>query len=355
MDVLKVAVIGCGGISNVHLDSINSSKQARLIAVCDIDQERAKEKAKMYQVPYYFDYRQVLDLELDAVHICTSHYTHVEIALAAIRKGIAVLTEKPMATKLVDADAMIAAAKDSQVPLGVIFQNRYNHSSIVVKDIVETSQLGKLLGCRMAVHWFRNDAYYDTSDWRGSWITEGGGALINQSIHTVDLMQWIMGDVESLQASIANRGHRSIEVEDVVEASLRFKNGAVGSLYATTCYSYNADILLEIHGELGVAIIEADQAVIRINGEPAKIIQPSKDNQFLGKSYWGASHGTQITKFYTSLLTKSPVEIDGKAGRKALEIVKAIYYSGDTGQAVTFPYQEDLGFLPNPLTPSRKA
>ncbi len=349
MDRLNVAVIGCGGISTVHIQAIRNSDQARLVAVCDIKPERVKKKGQIYQAQVFTDYRDVLDLELDAIHICTSHYTHCEIAVAAMKKGIHVLAEKPIATSLKDADEMIKTAENNSAQLGVVFQNRYNRSSIAVKDAVDNGQIGKKLGCRMAVHWFRDDSYYENSDWRGTWSKEGGGALINQSIHTIDLMQWIMGDVESLEATIGNRAHKNIEVEDVAEATLRFKNGAVGSLYATTCYSYNADILLEIHGDKGIALIEKDQAVIRIKGEQAVVLEPNQDFDAVGQSYWGVSHTTQIEEFYKSLRSKASVEIDGRAGRKALEIVRAIYRSGDQRCVVRFPYFEEDGYQPAPI------
>lgn len=351
MKPLRVAIIGCGNVSKVHFPATKGSSFAELVAACDTKEERAKAFGEQYGVPYYTDYHDVLDLEIDAIHICTPHHTHAEITIAAANKGIHVLTEKPMAVSLEDADRMIKAAKDNQVYLGVIFQNRYNASSQAVKKLVSSGKLGKLLGARLFVTWYRPDEYYSKSDWKGTWDKEGGGVLIDQAIHTMDLMQWILGPIDKLEASIANRTHHLIDVEDVAEATVFFKNGVVGSLYATNYYTYDADVFLEIHGENGVARIEKDTAYIRIKGEAEVIVSPESNEKAIGKSYWGVNHKVQINKFYEAILNNEPLEIDGEAGRKALELVRAIYYSGNNGsQVVNFPFAEPKGFMPRSLT-----
>lgn len=351
MNQLKVAVIGCGNVSKVHFPAAASSPAAELIAVCDIKPERAEAKGKEYGVPAYTNYEEVLDLQPDIIHVCTPHNTHAEITIAAAERGINVLTEKPMAVTLHDADRMIKAAQDNNIKLGVIFQNRYNASSIAVRNAVRSGELGKIRGCRMFVTWYRPDEYYSRSDWKGTWDKEGGGVLIDQAIHTIDLMQWIMGDIELLEASIDNRTHDLIDVEDVAEATIFFKNGAVGSLYACNYYTYDADVFLEIHGEKGIARMEKDNAIIRIHDKHEMRVYPEGDHEVIGKSYWGVNHKVQIDKFYTDVLEDRPVEIDGFEGRKALEIVRAIYYSGSNGTArVRFPFNEPLGFTPPSLT-----
>lgn len=351
MNKLKVAVIGCGNVSVVHLDPIHTSPVAELIGVCDIKAERAQIAAKKYNVPWYTKYQELLDLNPDVIHICTPHNTHAEITIAAANRGIHVLTEKPMAVSLEDADAMIEAAKEHAVKLGVIFQNRYNASSQAAYEVVKSGRLGKVLGCRMFVTWNRSDEYYSHSDWKGTWDQEGGGVLIDQAIHTIDLMQWVMGDIDYLEASIDNRNHDLIDVEDVAEATIFFKNGALGSLYACNYYSYDAPVFLEIHGEKGIVKVEKDDAFIRIHGEPEQVVTHEDALPTLGKSYWGVNHATQINQFYQAVLANGPVEICGLAGRKALEIVRAIYYSGSNGICrVPFPFQEPSGFTPPSLT-----
>lgn len=352
MNQLKVAVIGCGNVSVVHLQPIVESNVATLVAVCDIKLERAKKTGDQYDVPWYTDYRDVLSLNPDVIHICTPHNTHAEITIEAVKKGIHVLTEKPMAVSLEDADAMITAAKEYGVKLGVIFQNRYNASSQAVYEAVQSGQLGKIKGCRMFVTWDRSDEYYSHSDWKGTWDQEGGGVLIDQAIHTIDLMQWVMGDVDYLKATIDNRNHSLIDVEDVAEATIFFKSGAIGSLYACNYYTYDADVFLEVHGEKGIARVEKDDALIRIQGQPDRVVtQEGSTPVALGKSYWGVNHRTQIEQFYDAVINDSQVDIDGRAGRQALELVRAIYYSGSNGSCqVAFPFAEPKGFTPPSLT-----
>lgn len=350
---LQVAVIGCGNISAVHFPPIVESPVAELVAVCDIKPKRAQAAADRYGVPWFADYKEALGLEPDLIHICTPHHTHAEIAVAAAERGIHVLTEKPMAINLADADHMIRAACKNKVKLGVIFQNRYNLASQAVYKAVRAGELGELLGCRVFVTWCRQPHYYSESDWKGTWSREGGGALINQAIHTIDLMQWMMGDVASLQGTVANRAHPEIEVEDVAEARIIFVNGAVGSLYVCNYYTYDADCFLEIHGTEGVARLEKEKAIIRLKNGPERIIAP-EETPSLGKAYWGASHNTQIERFHRSVLGRSQVEIDGAAGRKALEIVRAIYYSSSlNGESIPFPFQEPPGFHLPPLAKER--
>ncbi|HBG00925.1 MAG TPA: gfo/Idh/MocA family oxidoreductase [Firmicutes bacterium] len=351
MRQLKVAVIGCGNVAPVHLAAATTNPSAQLIAVCDTKEERAKKASQKYGAPYYTDYNEVLALKPDLIHVCTPHHRHAEITIAAANKGIHTLTEKPMAVTLHDADRMIQAARDQNVTLGVIFQNRYNLSSLAVKEAVTSGALGKVLGGRLFVTWLRDDEYYSKSDWKGTWDMEGGGVLIDQAIHTMDLMQWIMGPIDSLEGSIRNRTHDIIHVEDVAEATVFFKNGAIGSLYACNFYSYDADVFLEVHGENGVARLEKDKAVIRIKGLPEKVVYAEGDREVIGKSYWGVSHKIQIDEFYADVLANRPVKIDGVVGRKALEFVRAIYYSGThDGELVQFPFAEPKGFTPPSLT-----
>mgnify|MGYP000847454372 CR=1 FL=1 len=351
MKKLKVAIIGCGNVSKVHFAATTTNPSAQLIAVCDIKEDRAQSASAKYGVPYYTDYEEALALGPDIIHVCTPHHNHAEIAIAAAKRGIHILTEKPMAVTLHDADRMIRAAEDNKVTLGVIFQNRYNPSSLAIKEAVTSGALGKVLGGRLFVTWLRDDEYYSKSDWKGTWDMEGGGVLIDQAIHTMDLMQWIMGPIDSLEGSIHNRTHDIIHVEDVAEATIVFQNGAIGSLYACNFYTYDADVFLEVHGENGIARLEKDRAIIRLQGQPDKVIFPEGDGEVIGKSYWGVSHKTQIDEFYDDVLAGRTVKIDGVAGRKALEFVRAIYYSGThNGERVTFPFAEPRGFTPPSLT-----
>lgn len=335
---LRVGIIGCGGIGKVHASAYRILETGKIIAVCDNKPERADKLAAKYDATPYYDYRELLKLDLDMVHICTPHFIHAEMAIAAMEAGKNVLTEKPMAISLEDADAMIETSERTGKTLGVIFQNRYNRSSVEVKKAVESGMLGELKGVRMSVCWYRPMSYYTNSDWKGTWTEEGGGVLIDQAIHTIDLMQWIVGDIDWLSGTMATKTH-DLEVEDVAECYIRFKNGVEGSLYATDCYTYDADIEIEIHGELGTAKIIKDKAIIKAGGIEYRYEEVQVENEVAGKACYGLSHKTEIAEYHKALLEGRPAPITGPDARKAVEIVLAIYESAKTGKRVHFPLQ----------------
>ncbi|MCL4514955.1 MAG: Gfo/Idh/MocA family oxidoreductase [Firmicutes bacterium] len=336
MRKLKVALVGCGRVSSVHAAALHKLDETELAVAVDVKADRAKETAETYGCRWTTDYREVLkDKEIDAVEICTPHYLHAEMAIAAARAGKHILTEKPMALSVADANAMIKAADENGVALGVIFQNRYNEASQAVKRAIERGELGTLRGTRAFLTWDRSDDYYRDSDWKGTWDKEGGGVLIDQAIHTIDQMQWLVGEVDFIQATYSTRAHDFIKVDDVAEAYLKFKNGAVGCLYANCFYTYDADVFLEVQGDKGVAQILKDVARIKIGNE-TRIVEPTTDNPTLGKGYWGMSHSRQIEKFYRALLRGEKPEIDGHAGKAAMQIVLAMYESARRGEPVYF-------------------
>lgn len=335
---LRVGIIGCGGIGKVHASAYRILETGEIAAVCDIKEDRVNKLAARYDAKPYLDYKEMLQEDLDMVHICTPHHIHAEQAVTAMRAGKNVLTEKPMAISLEDADKMIETSEEMGVKFGVIFQNRYNGSSVFVKEAVDTGKLGKLLGARASVCWYRPMSYYTGSDWKGRWIDEGGGVLIDQAIHTIDLMQWIVGDIDWLHGSMATRAH-DLEVEDVAEAYVKFMNGVDGVIYATNLYSYDADVELEIHGENGVAKIVKDNATMRLSGqEPIDYFEPPIDD-VAGKACYGLSHKTEIGLFHDAILNDGPVPVSGREGRKALEVVLAMYESARSGLPVKFPLQ----------------
>ena len=348
MTQLRVAIIGCGNVSSVHLAAAGSNPLAQLIAVCDVKPDRAQAAGEKYSVPYFTDYHDVLAQKPDVIHVCTPHHTHAEITIAACEQGINVLTEKPMAVSLHDADRMIKAAADNKVTLGVIFQNRYNPASVAVKQAVESGRLGRVKGARMFLTWYRPDEYYSQSDWKGTWDQEGGGVLIDQAIHTMDLMQWIVGDIDYLKASMANRTHHIIDVEDVAEATIHFKNGAIGSLYACNYYTYDADILLEVPEELGTARIEKIKPGFAFAGQPDQWVFAEGDHEVVGKSCW-ESATSEIDEYYRDVLAGRPVTIDGSkgVGPRVCTCLLLRWYNWRSG---TVPLRRTLSFTPPSLT-----
>ena len=334
MKQFKVGLIGCGAISTVHLESLKTARLAELAAVCDIREDRAKAAAERYGCRYYTDYKEMLDKERpDAVHICTPHYLHPIIAVYAANHGVNVLTEKPMSISLADADKMIDACKRNNVTLGVIFQNRYNAGSMLIKKTLESGELGRILSGRLRVNWYRPEKYYSSSDWKGTWDKEGGGVLINQAIHTMDLMRWFMDSpIEYVDANISNRAHAGVEVEDCAEGVVKYKNGAFTIFHTLNYYTYDAPIEVEIHCENGLAKMVSDKAVIRFNNgkELSADRDPSDQIQADGsvKDYWGVSHSKQINAYYESLSKGEKPFLDGEEARKTQELICAVYQSG---------------------------
>lgn len=330
-------MIGCGSISGVHLKAISAIGSARLLAVVDIDRALAEKTAKQYGCDYYTDYHEVLRREdIDVVHLCTGHYLHAPMAVDALNAGKHVLTEKPMAETKAAARTMLNAAEaNPNVQLGVIFQNRYNPASVIMKKYADSGELGRLLGMKGIVTWYRGRDYYAT-EWKGKWATEGGGVLINQSIHTLDLLQWLGGEVFSIKGTVSNDSLEGvIEVEDSAHAHLVFENGATAVFYATNAYRANSPVEVEMLFEKGRLYLRGDSLYLECDGEQTLLSEPVAND--LGvKSYWGVSHGAQIQDFYDHIREGRPFWINGPEGYKAFRLVMDIYESSKTGKRIFY-------------------
>ncbi|OCT13465.1 oxidoreductase [Paenibacillus pectinilyticus] len=337
MKQLGIALIGCGAISSVHLKAISEIPSVTLIAVVDTNAELAAKTAETYQCRYYTDYREMLNNpDIDVVHICTAHYQHAPMAVDALKAGKHVLTEKPMAETKDAALTMLKAAEEhTQVQLGVIFQNRYNPASQIMKKAVQSGELGNLLCLKGIVTWCRDASYYQT-EWKGKWATEGGGVLINQSIHTLDLLQWLGGEVTSIKGTMSNDSLEGIiEVEDTVHAHLTYHNGATAVFYATNAYGVNSPPEIELVFEKGKLVLAGDTLYQVIDGVQTLLTSPEANN--LGvKSYWGISHSKQIADFYTHIQNGRKYELDGPEGFKAFNLVMDVYESSRSGQRIRY-------------------
>jgi len=338
----KVALIGCGNIAPMHLESVQMLNGPKIVAVCDDKEDRAQAKAKQYQCKYYTDYKEMLDKEdIDVVHICTPHYLHAPMTIYAANKGVNVLTEKPMSISLKDADDMIEACSRNNVTLGVIFQNRYNAGAVLIKDTLESGALGKIQSAKLMVTWDRSDEYYSKSDWKGTWDMEGGGVIIDQAIHTLDLLRWFVDSpIEYIDSNISNRAHERIEVEDSAEGVIKYKNGVVTGFYTVNYYSYDAPVEIEIDCEKGLVKLVSDKATIRFNdGKEISADRDPRMQMTYGegvKSYWGVSHLKQIKDYYEALTNGNSPAIDGKEARKTQQMICAIYQSGKERKRITF-------------------
>jgi len=342
MKKFKAGIVGCGNIFPMHAVSVSKQENAELRAVCDIKEDRAKARAKEFNCKYYLDYKEMIEKEeLDVVHICTPHYMHAPISIYASNAGKHVLTEKPMSISLQDAEAMIKAADDSNTILGVIFQNRYNNGSMLIKETLQSGALGRILSGKAIVTWNRSDEYYSKSDWKGTWDKEGGGVIIDQAIHTLDLMRWFVdSEIDYVDANIGNRAHEIIEVEDVAEGVIKYKNGVVTGFFTINYFTYDAPVEIELHCEKGLAKMVGDRGSIRFKDGREYIadVNPSETFDYGNgaKGYWGTSHTKQIGNYYECLAKGVKPEITGKDAVKTQRMICAIYESGKTRKRIIF-------------------
>lgn len=334
MEKLKIAVIGCGSISVMHLDSIVASEYATLVAVCDIKEDRAKASAEKYNTKYYTDYNEMFKCEkLDAVHLCLPHYIHTSVAIDAFTFGINVLSEKPMSIKYEDAINAVETAEKANLKYGVIFQCRYNTPSQLVKKRIDDGKLGKVKCGRTTLTWYRPDNYYDGSDWKGTWDKEGGGVIIDQAIHSLDLANWMIGSTPvEIQSSLHNRNHECMVVEDSAEGLIKYENGALLSFFAMNNYFVDEPIEIRLLCENGNAIFSYDKAVIEYFDGTTETVYNNTDDCIDysgGKEYWGFKHSIQINQFYRSVLGLEELEISGKEALKIQRIICDIYNNND--------------------------
>ncbi len=334
MNKLKVAIIGCGNISCMHLDAAYELPQSELVAVCDIKPDRADKAAKLYKAKAYYDYKQMITEEkLDAVHICLPHYIHTVVAQYALEHGVNVISEKPMSINYEDALQTVKLAEEKNLKYGVIFQCRYNTPSQFIKENILNGKLGAVKCGRVVLTWSRSDDYYDGSDWKGTWDKEGGGVVIDQAIHSLDLANWFINSTPiQVQSTLHNRNHKIMVVEDSAEGLIKYQNGAILSFYAMNNYSVDEPIEIRLVCENGTARLSYDDAVIYYNDGTVDSVknQPQTLVSYTGgKEYWGFQHALQINNFYNSLMGSEKLEITGKEALKIQNIICQIYKNSD--------------------------
>jgi len=332
---MKISLIGCGGIGKVHAQVIAESGHT-FLSCCDEKPAQAEAFAQAYGCTPYACLRDMLDAETpDVIHICTPHYTHVPLAVYALKRNIHVVLEKPAASFASDIDVLLDAADRSAAQTAVCFQNRYNASSQYAKQFLADKQLGSIIGARAFVSWSRRGGYYTDSDWRGSLNTEGTSVLINQSIHTLDLVQYLIGqEPRVVEGSTANRTLKGvINTEDTAEACLTFDGNVTAIFHATVAYRSDAAITVEILCEDGTLAIDGDDIIVtNKDGQTKPALTRAADA--LGKSYWGSGHKAIITDFYQHLEAGKKFPLDAREGCKALRTCFDIVESGKRRHAV---------------------
>ncbi|MCL2213143.1 MAG: Gfo/Idh/MocA family oxidoreductase [Oscillospiraceae bacterium] len=332
MNKFKAVIIGCGAIAPVHAAAIRASEHAMLYGVCDIIPERMEAISAGGGQPQGSPLRfptltaVLADPAVDAVHICTPHHLHRDMILACEQAGKAVVIEKPVAISLDE----LTSLQSLSVPAMTVLQNRYNSAIQRAKELIHSGEMGKVIGIRGSVYWMRDAAYYASGDWRGKWATEGGGVVINQAIHTLDLLDYLGGGARSIKGSMDTRALGDcIEVEDTAEATLYFDGGVRGHFFATNANHNNAPIEITIsleHGTLnyrGGKLFDGDWNLLE-----------SDKSSTGGESYWGASHRVVIGNFYASLAGKSATYPTLHGGLRATELALALYQSARSGERV---------------------
>lgn len=323
----KVAIVGCGGISATHAGVLNLMEDVEMVACADIRPERAAARAEQYGMRPYTSLEEMLDNEeIDVLHICTPHYLHVPMIAEAHRRGIHVFAEKPPAINKEQQEELFRMANDGGAKIGISFQNRYLDATKKIKSLLDSGEAGKVKAIRGFVNWTRDEHYYVDSGWRGKLATEGGGVLINQSIHTMDLMNWFMGRPAGVEATSCNRHLKGIiEVEDTLEALIDY-HGVPGVFYATTAYGVNSPVLIELSCEnLTVRMEESEVTIRRPGMEPERLsfVRPALP----GKNYWGVGHHDCILDFYASIDENRPYQNDVESIRNTLDLMLAVYES----------------------------
>ena len=328
---MKAVIVGCGNIGAVHAESIRRLEGVSLCAAADIRPERAASYAEKYGCRAYASLEEMLEKERpDVLHICTPHYLHVPMTAYALQRGIHVFCEKPPVISEEQLDALTRAAAEGPGRAGFCFQNRYNPGVLFIRELLASGRLGKVKGARGIVTWNRGEAYYTQSGWRGRLETEGGGALINQSIHTMDLLGVFLGKPVSVEAQTANHHLPGvIEVEDMMEAYIRYADAAA-CFYATTAYTEDAPPLIELSCEKGIVRME-DPEVTIIWPDGRREHPETVRKQALGKSYWGSGHLDCIADFYRCLRTGEHFAQDLDGVRDTIRLMLAAYRSAAKG------------------------
>jgi len=338
--MLKFALVGCGRISKRHSEllGLNQIKNASLVAVCDIIEEKAKEKGEQYNIPYYIDMDEMMKNEdIDVVSVLSESGYHAKHVLNLAKYGKHIVVEKPMALTLDDADAMIKACDENNARLFVVKQNRFNVPVVKLREAMEADRFGKLVLGTIRVRWCRDQNYYDQADWRGKWSMDGG-VLTNQASHHVDLLEWMMGDIESVFAK-STTALVDIEAEDTAIVTLKFKNGALGIIEATTAVRpKDLEGSISVLGEKGTVEIGgfAVNKMLHWNFQTEiegddKVMEEYSVNP---PNVYGFGHQAYYEHVVDSILNNKAHLVDGLVGRKSLELVTAIYESIETGKEV---------------------
>ncbi len=332
MKKLKIGIIGCGTIAYIHADAITQSKNAKLHSVFSRNEEKAKKCAENYGVHPCSDWNEfIFDNDLDAVSICTPSGTHLDYGVKAAKAGKHVIVEKPIEVTLQRAKTLINECKINNVKLAVIYQSRFIPEISELKKQLKQSIIGDIFMVDAYVKWYRNQEYYDNGIWRGTFKLDGGGVLINQAIHTIDLLQWFMGDIDTVYGKVGTFTHTNIEGEDNAVAVLKYKTGAIGVIEASTSVQPAQSRKIELHGKQGTIVVNDDSVKFFISGREEKQSE-KKEERASGSSsplsgFSIEPHKKQFEAITNAIINNQSPPVSGEESMKSLAIVQAIYES----------------------------
>ncbi len=371
---LRFAIVGCGVIHGTHVDAIKALPgEAELVAVCDEAPELAQRTAEKHNVAAFSSLEEMLaKADFDVLNVCTPSGLHAKHGVLGAKAGKHVVCEKPIDVSLASADALIGACETNHVKLVVISQHRYTPGMQMLKGYLDAGRLGELCYGEAVTKWYRTQEYYDSGGWRGTWELDGGGALMNQGVHFVDQLRWMMGPVKSVSATMATRAHERIEVEDIVSATIEFESGAVGTLIAATCMYPGYKQMVEVYGTKGTVIVDGsrvrhaqftdgreERGQHKLAAYPPEIkdfevMTPAPQTATGGAgdakdeaASRGAAanpamvavggHVAHLQDLIGAIRENRETFMNGREARAALELIVGVYESARTGKRVDFP------------------
>ena len=331
--MMKAAILGFGTISIVHIDAIASNPGMELVAICDVNEELACKVPE--GVKFYTDYKKMVEeVRPDVVHNCLPHYLHYPVTKELVEMGCNVFCEKPIALNTTEAEKFAALeAAHPEVKIGVCLQNRMNETTEALKAIIDGGEYGKVIGARGFVPWRRDQRYYDAQPWRGSWKLAGGGSMINQSLHTLDLLYFLCGDIAKLHAVVGQTNEYGIEVEGDIIARLEFANGANGLFFATNNNWTNESVQIRVAMEKGIFHIE-DNTLYKVNPDSSREVIVRAPRLEGIKFYYGASHTRLVARFYKAVAENTDDFIHISDGVMVVKLMDTIFRSANTASLV---------------------
>lgn len=361
--MINTGIIGTGKVAHLHAAALVNNPHSNFSAVLGRTPDRTQAFADQYGVKAFTDLEAYLrESGVQASTVCTPHPAHVDSAVAALESGMHLLIEKPLASSLEDCDAMLAAAEKGNAKLGMCCQRRYYEPVVRVKEAIEAGKIGNpILGMVTMLGW-RDQDYYDSDPWRGTWSEEGGGVLVNQAVHQLDLLLWFMGEVDQLCGMWGNLNHPGIEVEDTAVASIRFKSGALGHILVSNSFNPALFGKVSVLGNTGAKVgVQTDGGQMFIAGMAAIEEPPLNDfwtvpgeeqlleefraedtQRFKEINAMEYYHYLQISDFIEAVENDRDPSVTGQEGRNAVELFTAIYRSGRDGKTIQFPLQPEI-------------